>query len=90
MTQSERDEKLLGILLEHPYLHDGMNAEAAYNYLLGRTHNDRRNEKWRKSVRTLAYWMKRSGFDSQRSGDVNRYFWIVKEPENSPDSSGES
>jgi len=88
VTQNERNEKLLNILLEHPYLHDGMTAEAAYNYLLGRTHSDRRNEKWRKSPRTLAYWMKRRGFDSQRSGDVNRYFW--KESEVSEESNNES
>jgi len=75
--QSDRDVLVLELLLEHPYLHDGLTAESGYNYLLGRTHNDRRNEKWRKSTRTFAYWLKRNGFNSTRIGDVNRYFWPV-------------
>ena len=76
---SERDGIILTILLEHPYLHDGLTAESGYNYLLGRTHNDRRNEQWRKSARTFAYWMKRSGISATRVGEVNRYYWIMEE-----------
>ncbi len=76
---NERDGHILSLLLEHPYLHDGLTAESGYNYLLGRTHNDRRNEQWRKSARTFAYWMKRSGFNATRVGDVNRYYWIDEE-----------
>ena len=75
--QSDRDVLDLNLLLEHPYLHDGLTAESGYNYLLGRTHSDRRNEQWRKSTRTFAYWLKRNGFNSTRIGDVNRYFWPV-------------
>ncbi len=78
---SERDRYILSLLLEHPYLHDGLTAESGYNYLLGRTHNDRRNEKWRKSTRTFAFWLKRGGFRSFRMGDVNRYFWIEENEE---------
>ena len=74
-AQSERDHHILSILLQHPYLHDGLTAESGYHYLLGRTHRDRRNEQWRKSPRTFAYWLKRSGFSAIRMGDVNRYFW---------------
>ena len=35
---TERDQVVLSMLLEHPYLHDGLTAEGAFNYLLGRTH----------------------------------------------------
>ncbi len=76
---NERDHQVLGLLLQHPYLHDGLTAESGYNYLLGRTHRDRRNEQWRKSARTFAFWMKRCGFDAIRMGDVNRYFWPEEE-----------
>jgi hypothetical protein len=76
---TERDAYIRSLLLEHPYLHDGLTAESGYNYLLGRTHNDRRNEQWRKTTRTFAYWMKRSGFSSTRVGVVNRYYWIDEE-----------
>ena len=79
MTQSERDRVILSLLLEHPYLHDGLSAEAGYNYVLGRTHYDRKNEKWRKSARSFAYWMKRNGFRSERVGDINRYYWDEEE-----------
>ncbi len=76
---SEREHHILGLLLEHPYLHDGITAESGYNYVLGRTHNDRRNEQWRKSTRTFAFWLKRCGFKSARQGDVNRYYWVDEE-----------
>jgi|TARA_B110001454_G_scaffold218261_1_gene245779 hypothetical protein len=76
---SEREHHILGLLLEHPYLHDGITAEAGYNYVMGRTHTDRRNEQWRKSARTFAFWLKRCGFNATRQGDVNRYYWITEE-----------
>ena len=77
--QSERDKEVLQILLEHPFLHDGLTAEGAYNYLLGRTHADKRQERWRRSSRTLAFWMKKMGFASKRTGDVNKYSWNQEE-----------
>jgi len=76
---SERDQEILSILLEHPYLHDGLTAEAAYNYLLGRTYTDRRQERWKRSSRTLAFWMKKMNFESVRTGDVNKYHWRNEE-----------
>jgi hypothetical protein len=75
MSKSERDREVLSILLEHPYLHDGLTAEAAFNYLLGRLHIDRRQEKWRSSIRATSFWMKKQGFNVERKGPFNRYFW---------------
>jgi len=72
---NERDKELLTLLLEHPFLDDGISAEGAYNYLLGRTHHQKRQERWKQSSRILAYWMKKMGFDSTRTGDVNKYSW---------------
>ena len=72
---NERDGELLVLLLEHPFLDDGISAEGAYNYLLGRTHHQKRQERWKQSSRILAYWMKKMGFDSTRTGDVNKYSW---------------
>jgi hypothetical protein len=72
---SERDQEILSFLLQHPFLGDGLTAEGAYNYLLGRTFSDRRQERWKRSSRTLAFWMKKMGFDSVRTGDVNKYYW---------------
>lgn len=77
MALSERDGEILSILLEHPYLHDGLTAEAAFNYLLGRTHNDRRQEGWRSSIRKTSFWMKKVGFRVVRTGPYNRYFWDI-------------
>ncbi len=83
MTQTnDRDQEVLGILLEHPFLHDGLTAEGAYNYLLGRTHSDKRQERWKRSSRTLAFWMKKMGFASKRTGDVNKYSWLSENREN--------
>jgi len=88
MTQTnDRDQEVLGILLEHPFLHDGLTAEGAYNYLLGRTHSDQRQERWKRSSRTLAFWMKKMGFASQRTGDVNKYSWNQEAHVVSPKSS---
>jgi hypothetical protein len=76
---SERDQVVLGMLLEHPYLHDGLTAEGAFNYLLGRTHVDRRKDSWRRSPRALAFWMKKQGFSVIRNSQMNRYFWDSEE-----------
>ena len=81
MTQTnERDGEILQLLLEHPFLDDGISAEGAYNYLLGRTHHQKRQERWKQSSRVLAYWMKKMGFTSTRTGDVNKYSWPKIEP----------
>ena len=72
---NERDGEILQLLLEHPFLDDGISAEGAYNYLLGRTHHQKRQERWKQSSRVLAYWMKKMGFTSTRTGDVNKYTW---------------
>lgn len=86
---NERDGELLQLLLEHPFLDDGLTAEGAYNYLLGRTHHERRQERWRQSSRVLAYWMKKMGFSSTRTGDVNKYTWPkAPEPVDVEDSEG--
>lgn len=74
-TPSDRDQVVLVMLLEHPYLHDGLTAEGAFNYLLGRTHVDRRKDSWRRSPRALAFWMKKKGFSVVRNSQMNRYFW---------------
>ena len=72
---NERDNEILQLLLEHPFLDDGISAEGAYNYLLGRTYFEKRQERWKQSSRVLAYWMKKMGFASTRTGDVNKYTW---------------
>ena len=72
---NERDGEILQLLLEHPFLDDGISAEGAYNYLLGRTYFEKRQERWKQSSRVLAYWMKKMGFASTRTGDVNKYTW---------------
>jgi hypothetical protein len=82
---SERDQRVLNLLLEHPYLNDGLTAEGAYHYLLGRTHSERKQEVWRRSARALSFWMKKNGFDVVRNSQVNRYFW----PTESSDAHGE-
>lgn len=79
VSDNNRDEVILEALLAHPYLHGGITAEAAWNYLLGRMHHDRRREKWRESSRKLAFWLKGQGFISVRSGSVNKYHWVVKD-----------
>ena len=80
MTQtSDRDQEILKLLLEHPFLDDGISAEGAYNYLLGRTFHQKRQERWKQSSRVLAYWMKKMGFTSTRTGDVNKYSWPKEE-----------
>ena len=42
---SDRDQEILKLLLEHPFLDDGISAEGAYNYLLGRTFHQKRQER---------------------------------------------
>jgi len=81
---SDRDGVVLSILLEHPYLHGGLTSEAAFHYLLGRLHDDRRQESWRKSARTLAFWMKRQGFEVVKKSQMNLYLW----PQESQDTIG--
>lgn len=76
---SDRDQEILKLLLEHPFLDDGISAEGAYNYLLGRTFHQKRQERWKQSSRVLAYWMKKMGFTSTRTGDVNKYSWPKEE-----------
>ena len=88
--QNESDKEMLAILLEHPFLGDGLTAEGAYNYLLGRTHQDKRQERWKRSSRTLAFWMKKMGFDSKRTGDVNKYRWLFNDLEEVVIDDGES
>ena len=78
-NDEKRDEVILDALLDHPYLHGGITAEAAWNYLLGRMHHSRHQEKWRESSRKLAFWLKSQGFISVRSGSVNKYHWVVKD-----------
>ena len=41
-TDEDRDQEILKLLLEHPFLDDGISAEGAYNYLLGRTFHQKR------------------------------------------------
>ena len=74
---TERDQVVLSMLMEH-HLHDGLTAEGAFNYLLGRTHVDRRKDSWRRSPRALAFWMKKKGFSVVRNSQMNRYFWGTK------------
>lgn len=77
----KRDRHLLSLLLDYPYLHDGITAEAGLNYLLGRTHNDRRNERWRLSIKAFAWWLKRMGFSSVSGPTVYKYYWTETEEE---------
>ena len=79
IQKSDRDQEILKLLLEHPFLDDGISAEGAYNYLLGRTFHQKRQERWKQSSRVLAYWMKKMGFTSTRTGDVNKYSWPKEE-----------
>ena len=72
---TERDQVVLSMLLEHPYLHDGLTAEGAFNYLLGRTHVDRRKDSWRRSPRALAFLDEEKGLSVVRNSQMNRYFW---------------
>ena len=91
MSKSEaeqRDVKVLSVLLEHPYLHQGLTGSEAFHYLLGRMHLDRRSEKWRFSVRSMSYWLKAQGFEVDRSGPFHKYYWtkpiefVLVEPTN--------
>ena len=79
VSREKRDKVVLSMLLEHPYLHDGLTAEGAFNYLLGRTHIDRRTDTWRRSTRALAFWMKKKGFKVVRNSQMNRYYWDQEE-----------
>lgn len=72
---NERNKELVSILLEHPFLHEGLTAVEGFNYLLGRCHHDRRQEKWRSSVRAFSFWLKKQGFEVERNSMVNKYYW---------------
>ena len=79
-TSPERNEVILAALLEHPFLHHGFSAESAWNYMLGRMHHDRHQEKWRESSRKMAFWLKNQGFVGINNGSINKYHWIEKDP----------
>jgi len=72
---SDHESEVLSALLEHPFLGNGLTADGAYNYLLGRFHFDRRNSHWRRSARVLSYWMKKQGFRHIKRTNDNRYYW---------------
>ena len=61
------------MLLEHPYLHDGLTAEGAFNYLLS---HDRDSPMIRGEIpKSSCVWMKKKGFSVVRNSQMNRYFW---------------
>ena len=65
---------VLNMLLEHPFLDDGLTAEGAFNYLVGRVVEGKCFVPIRSS-RELAFWMKKNGFSVVRNSQMNRYFW---------------
>ena len=68
---------VLDMLLEHPFLGEGLTAEGAFNYIVGRV-VEGRSFVGIKSSRELAFWMKKNGFDVVRNSQMNRYFWPSK------------
>ena len=76
---------VLDMLLEHPFLGDGLTAEGAFNYLVGRV-VEGRCFIGIKSSRELAFWMKKNGFSVVRNSQMNRYFW----PQQESDAHGET
>ena len=68
---------VLDMLLEHPFLGEGLTAEGAFNYIVGRV-VEGRSFVGIKSSRELAFWMKKNGFDVIRNSQMNRYFWPSK------------
>ena len=76
---------VLNMLLEHPFLEDGLTAEGAFNYIVGRV-VEGKSFVGIKSSRELAFWMKKNGFDVVRNSQMNRYFW----PKNHQDTHGET
>jgi len=72
---------VLSMLLEHPFLDDGLTAEGAFNYIVGRV-VEGKSFVGIKSSRELAFWMKKNGFDVVRNSQMNRYFWPSKAENN--------
>ena len=68
---------VLDMLLEHPFLGEGLTAEGAFNYIVGRV-VEGKSFVGIKSSRELAFWMKRNGFSVVRNSRMNRYFWPSK------------
>jgi hypothetical protein len=83
--QSNKKTVVLDMLLEHPFLDDGLTAEGAFNYLVGRV-VEGKCFVGIKSSRELAFWMKKNGFTVVRNSQMNRYFW----PRQEPDTHGEA
>ncbi len=72
--QPKQTTFVLNMLLEHPFLDDGLTAEGAFNYLVGRVVEGKCFVPIRSS-RELAFWMKKNGFSVVRNSQMNRYFW---------------
>ena len=72
---------VLTMLLEHPFLDEGLTAEGAFNYIVGRV-VEGKSFVGIKSSRELAFWMKKNGFDVVRNSQMNRYFWPSKAENN--------
>ena len=68
---------VLDMLLEHPFLGEGLTAEGAFNYIVGRV-VEGKSFVGIKSSRELAFWMKKNGFSVVRNSQMNRYFWPSK------------
>ena len=68
---------VLDMLLEHPFLGEGLTAEGAFNYIVGRV-VEGKSFVGIKSSRELAFWMKKNGFSVVRNSHMNRYFWPSK------------
>ena len=83
--QSKQKTVVLDMLLEHPFLDDGLTAEGAFNYLVGRV-VEGKCFVGIKSSRELAFWMKKNGFTVVRNSQMNRYIW----PRQEPDTHGEA
>ncbi len=82
--QVKQKTVVLTMLLEHPFLEDGLTAEGAFNYLVGRVVEGKCFVPIRSS-RELAFWMKKNGFSVVRNSQMNRYFW----PGETEDTHGE-
>ena len=72
--QVKQNTGVLTMLLEHPFLGEGLTAEGAFNYLVGRVVEGKCFVPIRSS-RELAFWMKKNGFSVVRNSQMNRYFW---------------
>ena len=83
--QQKQTTLVLDMLLEHPFLDDGLTAEGAFNYLVGRV-VEGKCFVGIKSSRELALWMKKNGFSVVRNSQMNRYFW----PQQDQDAHGEA